>query len=253
MNRPGRRSLAVSACGGRPETQRQRPTAGRPEQVCEMFGRLSRRYDLMNRLITLGRDGSWRRRVVALAAPPAGGRLLDVGTGTGAIARLAARQHPRLEVVGCDFSPRMLRVAAESPFGDAVRWRLADALELPFPDESFDCVTSGYLLRNVTDVGRALREQARVLRPGGRLVCLETAPPPKGLLRPLLCLYLRQALPRVGRLVVGDAPAYRYLAETTAQFAEPEALAARVRGAGLEVTSVERRMFGTQTIVAARK
>ena len=224
-----------------------------PDQIRRMFGRIAHRYDLMNRLITFGQDRSWRRRVLELADPPWGGSLLDVGTGTGAIARQATRRRTDLHVVGCDFSPRMLGVARTSRGGERVEWERADALDLPFPDQSFDCVTSGYLVRNVADIALAFREQARVLRGGGRVVCLETAPPPSGVLSPLVSFYLHRVLPRIGQLVVGDRRAYRYLTESTLDFLEPQRVAEVMEGAGLEVECIERRMFGTQTILAAVK
>jgi demethylmenaquinone methyltransferase/2-methoxy-6-polyprenyl-1,4-benzoquinol methylase len=147
----------------------------------------------------------------------------------------------------------MLSVARTSRGGAPVEWKRADALDLPFPDGSFDAVTSGYLVRNVAEIAVAFREQARVLRAGGRMVCLETAPPPSGVLLPLVNFYLHHILPRIGQLVVGVRRAYRYLTATTVEFLEPERVAELVEGAGLEVECIERRMFGTQSIIAARK
>jgi demethylmenaquinone methyltransferase/2-methoxy-6-polyprenyl-1,4-benzoquinol methylase len=145
----------------------------------------------------------------------------------------------------------MLRVARSAPGGRRVRWRPADALDLPFPDRSFDCVTSAYLVRNVADLRRAFSEQARVVRPGGRVVCLETVPPPHGLPSPLVLFYLHWVLPRLGALIVGDRPAYRYLTDSTIDFLSPEALADRMGDVGLTVQSIETHMFGTQAILAA--
>lgn len=222
--------------------------------VRTMFDHIAARYELMNSVMTFGRDRAWRRRVLELAAPPAKGSLLDVGTGTGAIARAAAQRRNDLHITGCDFSPRMLEIAKNSPCGDRVAWHLADALALPFPDAVFDCVTSGYLIRNTGAPAAAFREQARILKPGGRLVCLETAPVPSGIMSPLIRFYLRCVLPALGRLLAGAGPAYGYLGATTEEFISPERMAAIIRDeGGLTMEATERRMFGTQAIIAATK
>lgn len=222
--------------------------------VRTMFDHIAARYELMNSVMTFGRDRAWRRRVIELAAPPANGSLLDVGTGTGSIAREAARRRNDLRIAGCDFSPQMLDVAKNSRRGDRVAWHLADAFALPFPDATFDCITSGYLIRNTGDPAVAFREQARVLKPGGRIVCLETAPVPAGIWSPVVRLYLRCVLPTLGRLLAGAGSAYNYLGTTTEHFIAPERMAEIItKEAGLKVETIERRMFETQAIVAATK
>jgi demethylmenaquinone methyltransferase/2-methoxy-6-polyprenyl-1,4-benzoquinol methylase len=218
-----------------------------------MFGRIAGRYDLMNRLMTFGRDGAWRRHVVAEAAPGPGARLLDLGTGTGDIAFEALGQAGRLTVVGADFTLAMMQVGRRRPGGERVLWCGADALRLPFADASFDAVTSGYLLRNVPDQLAAFREQARVVRPGGRVVCLDTSPPPRGPMRPLVRFHLRFVIPLLGRIVAGDAEAYRYLPETTRRFKTPEELASLMRQAGLTGVGWKRFMFGTIAVHAGMK
>ena len=135
----------------------------------------------------------------------------------------------------------------------AVHWCGADALALPFADNTFDAVTSGYLIRNVVDISRAFREQVRVVRPGGTVVCLDTSPPPAGPLQPLITLYLRTVIPLAGRLIGGDREAYCYLPESTRQFLPPEALAARMQAAGLAKIGVCRRMLGTVALLYGTK
>ncbi len=225
----------------------------RAEYVRAMFGRIAPRYDLMNRLMTFGRDRAWRRYAVEQAALPPGGRLLDVATGTGEIAFEALRQDGGLRVTGADFAPEMMRVGRERPGGERLRWVNADALALPFPDASFDAVTSGYLMRNVIDVARAFREQVRVVRPGGRVVCLETSPPPPGLLSPLVGFYLRAVIPLLGHLIAGDSSAYTYLPESTEAFRSPEELAALMRAAGLVDVRFRRFMLGTMAVHVGRR
>lgn len=222
--------------------------ADRAAYVRQMFTRIAGRYDLMNRLMTFGQDGAWRRQVIALAQLPPGGRLLDLGTGTGDLAFEALRQQPTADVVGGDFTLAMMRVGRGRAGGGSVRWSGTDALHLPFPDETFDAVVSGYLMRNVGHLGRAWEEQFRVLKPGGRVVCLDTTPPPAGLLRPFINLHLRVVIPALGRWIAGDGEAYTYLPDSTHGFLEAEALADRMRTAGFQVVAYRRLMFGTMAI-----
>lgn len=213
-----------------------------------MFQRIAQRYDLMNRLMTFGRDRAWRRYVVRRAALPPAGRLLDVATGTGDILFEALRQDGNLRATGVDFTPAMMQIGRRRPGGARVQWCRADALALPFPDATFDAVTSGYLMRNVGDVPDAFREQMRVVRPGGRVVCLDTSPPPHNLLRPLILFYLRRVIPLLGRLVAGDSAAYTYLPESTQAFKTPDELAAVMRSVGLEDVSYRVFMFGAMAV-----
>jgi demethylmenaquinone methyltransferase/2-methoxy-6-polyprenyl-1,4-benzoquinol methylase len=224
------------------------PNAENPvahHDVRAMFDRIAGRYRLMNALMTFGRDRAWRRAAVEDAALPPGGRLLDLASGTGDIALEVLRQDPAARVIAADFSLEMMRVGRRRPGGGRIAWCAADALALPFADASFDAVTSGYLLRNVADRARAFREQARVVRPGGRVVCLDTSPPPPSPLRPLALLYLRRVIPLLGRLIAGDQSAYAYLSASTEGFKTPEELAATMREAGLVEVRYRRFMSGT--------
>jgi len=214
-----------------------------------MFDRIARRYDLMNRLMTFGRDKAWRRYAVQQAAVPANGRLLDIATGTGDIAFEALRQSGgQVQVIGADFATQMMRVGQQRPGGQWVLWCSADTLALPCADATFDAVTSGYLLRNVIDVEGALKEQIRVLKAGGRLVALDTTPPPPGLLRPFILLYLRSVIPLLGKLIAGDTAAYTYLPESTQAFKTAEELASIMRDVGLREVRFRRFMFGTMAV-----
>lgn len=220
-----------------------------PAAIRAMFGRLARRYDLMNRLMTIGRDRAWRRYLVGQAGLPPGGRLLDVGTGTGDIPLEALRQQPDLnQAIGADFTPAMMDIARARPGAERVRWVEADALHLPFGDGRFDAVTSSFLLRNVTDPERALREQVRVTRPGGRVICLDTSPPPPGVLRPLVLFHLRVIIPLLGGLVAGNRADYTYLPASTEGFKTPDELAALMRRAGLSEVRHRRFMLGTMAV-----
>lgn len=237
------------------EAEKGRPADDSGADVRQMFDRISGRYDLMNRLITLGQDRSWRRHVVRAARlPEQGGRLLDLGAGTGDIAREALGQHPDLElVVAADLSAAMMAVGRQRSGMDRIRWCQVDALALPFPDAHFDAVTSGYLARNVSDRRRLFAEQRRVVKPGGRVVCLDTTPPPGGAAGALVGLHLRVGIPLLGRLVAGDASAYRYLPESTEGFLAPEDLARIMEEAGLADVSHQTFMLGTQAVHTATR
>jgi len=223
------------------------------QSVQEMFDRIAGRYRLMNRLITFGQDRRWRREVVREAMLPPGGRLLDAASGTGDIAQEALRSTRGVQAVGTDFSLEMMKVGRRLPGGESILWCASDALELPFPDGTFDAVTSGYLLRNVSDPERAFREQCRVVRPGGRVVCLDTSPPPPSLLRPLILLHLRVVIPLLGRLVAGDRSAYAYLTSSTEAFKTPGELAGIMSQAGLRDIRHRLFMFGTIAVHAGTR
>ena len=221
--------------------------------VRTMFGRIAARYDLMNRLMTFGRDQAWHREVICQASLPAGGRLLDIGSGTGGIVGAALDRDPDLLAVAADFTIEMMTAGRARHTGRPILWCGADALALPFRDASFDAVTSGYLIRNVVDIRQAFAEQIRVLRPGGKVICLDTSPPPAGLLQPAVKAYLRFVIPLAGRLVSGDPYAYRYLPESTQHFHTPDELQRIMQGAGLVNVRHRRLMLGTVVILQGIK
>jgi demethylmenaquinone methyltransferase/2-methoxy-6-polyprenyl-1,4-benzoquinol methylase len=219
----------------------------RAQYVQGMFARIAHRYDLMNRLMTAGQDVRWRIQVIHRAALPPGGCLLDLGAGTGDLAREALRQAPQSSAVAADFTLEMM-LAGRDRQDRRLVWAAADALCLPFPDEGFDAVVSGFLLRNVSDLPQALSEQWRVLKPGGRIVCLDTTRPPQNLLTPLINLHLHTVIPALGRLIAGDAEAYTYLPDSTQSFLSAESLAEHLRQAGFREVGFQRKMFGTVAI-----
>jgi demethylmenaquinone methyltransferase/2-methoxy-6-polyprenyl-1,4-benzoquinol methylase len=222
-----------------------------------MFGRIARRYDLMNALMTVGLDGSWRRRLVRSLDVPVGGTVLDAGTGTGKVGRAVLAETPTRLVLGLDFSLPMLQAGRSGLSGDVRTGRMrlcaGDAQRLPLRDARVDAVASAFVLRNVVDVDVALREQARVVRGGGTVAAMETTPGPSGLLGMLFRLYFDWIVPVVGGLVSGDAHAYRYLPTSSARFMEPEALGRAFERAGLTEVRVERLALGTVALVVAKK
>lgn len=204
-----------------------------PARVRTMFDRIAPVYDLMNTAITAGVDGRWRRAALAAAGLRPGDHVLDVATGTGKLALGAARVVGASgEVVGVDASNGMLTQARAAGRGSSVRWLEADAMAIPFDDRSFDVVTIGFGLRNLPDVDAALREMARVLRPGGRLVVLEIAEPPGGPARLLFVTWFRRVVPFLGRLA-GQPAAYAYLPDSLRRYPRPDEIAVRMSDAGL--------------------
>ena len=216
--------------------------------IRDMFQGISERYDLMNRLMTFGQDQAWRRYAVEMAALPPGGRLLDVGAGTGSLAIEALGNDPALRVTAADFTYQMMIVGRTRHGAKGISWCCADALHLPFPDATFDAVTSAYLLRNVGLPEQAFGEQVRVVRPGGRVVCLDTSPPPRHMLRPLVLAYLRFGIPLLGHFITGHRSAYQYLPASTKAFMGPEAMISIMARTGLQDVDYKRFMLGTQVV-----
>jgi demethylmenaquinone methyltransferase/2-methoxy-6-polyprenyl-1,4-benzoquinol methylase len=202
--------------------------------VRAMFARVARRYDRANHVLSLGIDLWWRRAAVRYCALVPGERVLDVCSGTGDLALALGRRGA--EVVGSDFCPEMLAVARDKAGsrGRAPRFVAADTQRLPFADGSFDAATVAFGIRNVADPVQGLREMARVVRPGGRVVVLEFTRPRVPLVRGAYLLYFRRILPSVGRWVTGDRHgAYEYLPASVLRFPEREEFVALMRSAGL--------------------
>ena len=220
----------------------------RASYVQNMFTRIAPRYDLMNRLMTFGQDMRWRRIVIEKAAIPEGGRVLDLGAGTGDIALAIRAARPDSKPTAADFTYEMMHVGRERPGGRALPWNCADALNLPYANAQFNAVVSGFLMRNVTDLDRALAEQMRVIVPGGRVVVLDTTRPQPNLLSPFIKIHLNYVIPTLGKLITGEADAYTYLPDTTKEFLSAETLAARMKKAGLQDVGFKRVMFGTIAI-----
>jgi len=209
-----------------------------PVAVNSMFGRIARRYDLANHLLSGGLDVWWRRCLVAAVRRTQPREVLDLATGSGDVAFALARGLPAdVAITGMDFCQPMLdeaeskKTAAADPCYARIVFRPGDGLALPLPDASVDAVTISFGLRNLADRPRGLREMHRVLRPGGHLFVLEFSQP-HAWFRPLYYFYLRRILPRIAGWVTGDRAAYVYLNETIEQFPDRAALAAEIRAAG---------------------
>ena len=200
-------------------------------QVRAMFDRIARVYDPLNSLMTAGLHHRWRERAADLAALAPGNRALDVASGTGDLAiELARRVGPTGTVVGSDFSEGMLELARAK--SSDVTWEWANAMDLPYPDGGFDAATVGFGARNFGDLDRGIAEMARVVRPGGKVVILEITTPQRPPLSTFFAIWFDRVVPVLGRRA-GDPDAYTYLPSSVKRFPGPEALAARMAGAGL--------------------
>lgn len=202
--------------------------------IAALFDRIALRYDLVNTVMSLGRDAAWRRLAAELACPSPSGRALDIATGTGGLALELARLSET--VIGVDLAPQMLAYAAAKAqrreYGHRITFLVGDALHLPFATNSFNCATIAFGIRNVTDMVWAFAEMGRVVQTGGRVVCLEIMPP-RGLLAPLYRGFLNGFIPLVGRWISGDGEAYRYLPESVLGFSTPQELKEIMEEAGL--------------------
>lgn len=222
---------------------RRVPESEKVGLVRDVFDRVARRYDLMNDLMSLGVHRLWKAAMIDALAPRPGQRILDLAGGTGDIAfRIHARIGPEAAcaqpILVCDINEAMLRVgrdrALDRGIVDGIAWLAGDAEALPVADMSADACTIAFGLRNVTRIDRALAEIRRVLRPGGRILCLEFSRLSLPLLGEAYDRYSFSVLPGLGRIVTGDAEAYRYLAESIRRFPHQEDLAERMTAAGFE-------------------
>ena len=209
------------------------PGEPRAAKVNDLFGAIARRYDLLNDVQSFGLHRRWKRRVIELAAVRPGNRALDLCCGTGDLALALARRGA--EVTGVDFSPAMLEIAEarrKRNFKSQIsnlKFLPGDALQIPFPDASFDIVTVGYGLRNLTSWEKGLAEMHRVAKPGARLVVLDFGKPANALWRGIYFAHLKCAVPLLGWIFCGNADAYAYILESLKQYPAQLAVAEKMR------------------------
>lgn len=214
-----------------------------------MFGRIARRYDLANHLLSGGCDFWWRHRASEIVRQWRPERLLDLATGSGDLALAIARKLPDTRITAADFSAEMLVRARAKGLANTV---LADALELPFADASFDAITVAFGLRNMADWGAALREMARVLSPQGHLLVLDFSRP-RGPLGALYRFYLHRCLPLLAGIVTGEKQAYDYLGASIEHFPDGEAMTRLLQDHGFHSASAQALTGGIATIYLAQK
>ena len=234
---------------------RQEPSR---QEIWKMFDQISPTYDRVNRVMTLGLDQRWRKAMGRYLPKGSGLKLLDCATGTGdQIIALMQQSHQISEVVGIDLSEQMLAIGrakiAQQPYASSVNMQVASALEIPFPENTFDCITIAFGIRNVTDVSKALSEFLRVLKPNGRLLILEGTLPSHQVVRSLHLFYLRYCLPWIGGLISKKQAAYRYLNETIETFPCGEKFLQLMRQAGFADPQAHPLMGGIATIYQGEK
>ncbi len=229
------------------------PGEQRASKVNDLFATIARRYDLINDLQSFGLHRLWKRQVVQLAATRPGQRALDLCCGTGDLALALARDGA--ETTGLDFSPQMLAVAAERNQALNPKSKTSnptfiqgDAQQTPFPDNTFDIVTVGYGLRNLTSWERGLDEMHRVAKPGARLIVLEFGKPANTLWRALYFTHLRCSVPLIGLLFAGNAQAYAYILESLKHYPAQLAVAEKMRGLKLANVRVINLLGGAMAI-----
>lgn len=231
------------------------------EQVREMFDNIAPTYDFMNRAMTLGIDKIWRRKAVGIIRKRMQGipspQILDVATGTGDLAILLARKLPNANITGVDLSEGMVDVGrnkvAKAALSDRVNLKIADCLNLPFPDSVFDCITVAYGVRNFERLLDGYREMARVLKPGGMLCVIELSTPTSKAVKPLYNLYTRHIIPFAGRVTSHDTRAYSYLPESIAAVPQGASMCALIEQAGFANSHWIPLTFGVCTIYTASK
>ncbi len=228
-------------------------------RVQQMFGEIAGRYDLLNRVLSLGIDRSWRRRTVKLVPPDGNSPILDVCTGTADLAlaywRASKGQTP---IVGTDFCQPMVAIGREKcrrlGASDQITLLEADTIRLPFPDDVFQIVCVAFGLRNVSDTDAGLREMVRVCQSGGRVAVLEFSTPTAWPLGAMYACYFRHVLPRIGQALARNTQAaYNYLPQSVGRFPQREALAEMMKAAGLSDVRFHPFTFGIATLYVGRK
>ncbi len=230
---------------------------GKAAQVQQMFDNIAPAYDFMNRAMTLGIDRRWRRIAVSRIPKRTGLNILDIATGTGDMAILIRRMTGARHITGIDLSQGMIsearRKVSLDPTLDGIEFMLADSLDTPFPDNSFDAITVAYGVRNFADIRAGYAEMFRILKPGGMLIVLELSTPRNPLIKPLYNLYTHTLIPLAGRLVAHGIRAYSYLPESIAAVPQSESMTAIMHQAGFPAPRFRTLTFGVCTLYTAGK
>jgi len=227
------------------------------EQVVRMFDGIAPDYDMLDHLLSLNIDRSWRRKTAGKVKKTCPGNILDVATGTGDLAIAMAKRIPRAMITGCDISEEMLRIgrrkASTRKAGDRIVFTCADAEALPYPEGEFDAVTAAFGVRNFQDIDAGLSEMYRVLKPGGEIFILEFSVPGGKIFAPLYRFYFRNILPRIGGLFSKDYDAYGYLPGSVDEFPSPDNFQRQLEAAGFGQCGTEKLTRGVAILYNGRK
>ena len=218
------------------------------DQQRDLFTRIAQQYDFINHLMTGWQDNRWRKAAVKQLQLPPSSRLLDIGSGNGQIIQEAAHQYPDCQCIAADLTQAMMIIGRRKTLELNACWSTADTAFLPFPNDTFDGVISGFLIRNLGDIHQGLMEQYRVLKPGGRIAILDTTKPPKLVLAPVIRFYMTKVIPAFGGLLTGYREAYTYLNDSTVGFLRAEELAAYLAAVGFKKVAYQQFTFGMITV-----
>jgi demethylmenaquinone methyltransferase / 2-methoxy-6-polyprenyl-1,4-benzoquinol methylase len=229
---------------------------GKKEQVAQMFDTISTNYDGLNRVISLGVDINWRKKVVKIVGENNPKQILDIATGTGDLALMMANLNPD-KITGLDISPGMLSVGkekiAKAKLSDKIEMIVGDSEAMPFENNTFDAITVSFGVRNFANLNKGLKEIARVLKPSGVLVILETSNPVKFPFKQGYKLYTNLFLPIIGKLFSKDKSAYTYLSESANSFPFGNEFNNILQKNGFTYTKADPVTFGVATIYTAKK
>jgi demethylmenaquinone methyltransferase / 2-methoxy-6-polyprenyl-1,4-benzoquinol methylase len=223
--------------------------ATEPARVRRIFGAIARRYDLANHTLSCGIDFYWRKRAANTVASWRPGKIVDLATGTGDLALALQNKLPDAEVTGVDFLPEMLELAQRKGVRQTI---LADAMKLPFPAASFDCVTIAFGLRNMENWGDALAEMSRVLKRDGHLLVLEFSLPTMSIVRAIYRFYLHRCLPLLGSFLTRKKSAYDYLGDSIEEFPSGHAMIDLIEASGFGNVKLQPLSYGIATIYTAQ-
>jgi len=224
-------------------------TTTEPTRVRQMFGAIARRYDLANHTLSCGTDFYWRKCAANMVASWRPRKIVDLATGTGDLALAVQKKLPDAEVTGVDFLPEMLELARRKGVRETI---LADAMKLPFPDASFDCVTIAFGLRNMENWRDALVEMSRVLKRDGRLLVLEFSMPTVSIVRTIYRFYLHRCLPLLGSFLTRKKSAYDYLGDSIEEFPNGHAMIDLIEATGFKHVTLQPLSYGVATIYTAQ-
>ncbi len=220
----------------------------RLDQQQDLFAKIAGHYDLVNHLMTGWQDIRWRKIAVRQLRLQPGSLLLDIGSGNGQIAQEASRQYPGCRCIAADLTQAMITIGRSKTIQSRVHWTAADSTRLPFPDESFEGVISGFLVRNLNDIVQGLADQYRVLKPGGRIAVLDTTRLPDHMLTPLIRFYMNTVIPAIGGLLTGHRESYSYLNDSTVEFLRAEELASYLAAVGFKQVAYQKMTLGVITV-----